>query len=349
MRRSRLAVTALAVLTVLAGCTGGDEAAEDPAEASASTEEPTTPDPTETAPEPEASPPEPPHPVSIEALAQQDYDGHGLRVGRLLGDFGVYTRYYATYASGDLRISGVLNVPSGRGPFPALVLNHGYIDPAEYVNGQGLAREQDYLARRGYVVLHTDYRNHAGSDADPRNDVQMRLGYTEDVVNAVLALRRSSLPVDDDRIGLLGRSMGGGVTYNVLVAQPGLVDAAVVFAPVSSDAVDNFDRWIRDDPEDTGLAARIIDRYGSPRGNPEFWREASPRPYFDRITEPVLIHHGTADSTCPPVWSEVTLRAMHRAGVRARLIRWPGEEHAFIPLWEQSMQRTVDFLDRTLV
>ena len=276
------------------------------------------------------------------------YDGRALRLRDVTLRTDAYTRYYVTYRSDGQRVSGIMNVPGGKGPFPVLVLNHGYIDPAEYVNGQGLSREQDYLARRGYVVLHTDYRNHAGSDADPRNDVQMRLGYTEDVVNAVLALRRSSLPVDDERIGLLGRSMGGGVTYNVLVAQPGLVDAAVVFAPVSSDAVDNFDRWIRDDPEDTGLAERIIDRYGPPRRNPEFWREVSPRPYFDRITEPVLIHHGTVDSTCPPVWSEVTLRAMHRAGVRARLIRWPGEEHAFIPLWEQSMQRTVAFLRANL-
>ena len=299
--------------------------------------------------EPEAEPePEPPHPVSIQALVQRDYDGRGLRVGRVLGDYGAYTRYYATYLSGDLRISGVLNVPAGKGPFPALVLNHGYIDPADYVNGQGLSREQDYLARRGFVVLHTDYRNHAGSETDPANDVRMRLGYTVDVVNAVLALRRSDLPVDLDRMGLLGRSMGGGVTYNALVARPGLVDAGVVYAPVSSLAVQNFDRWIRDDPEDDGLAERIIDRYGSPQGNPAFWRNVSPRPFFDRITEPVLIHHGTADTTCPPVWSHTTLSALQEAGVRARLVTYPGEEHAFIPLWEESMQRTVAFLDANL-
>ena len=52
--------------------------------------------------------------------------------------------------------------PTGKGPFPAVVLNHGYIEPSIYVTGQGLAREQDYLARAGFVVLHTDYRGHAG-------------------------------------------------------------------------------------------------------------------------------------------------------------------------------------------
>ena len=61
-------------------------------------------------------------------------------------------------------MSGVLIRPKGRGPFPAIVLNHGYIEPSIYVTGQGLAREQDALARAGFVVLHTDYRGHAASD-----------------------------------------------------------------------------------------------------------------------------------------------------------------------------------------
>ena len=38
---------------------------------------------------------------------------------------------------------------TGAGPFPAVVLNHGYIEPSIYVTGQGMAREQDWLARAG--------------------------------------------------------------------------------------------------------------------------------------------------------------------------------------------------------
>ena len=290
-----------------------------------------------------------PRPVSIPALFDADYDGRGLRRGAVVARTDAYTAYTVTYLSGDLRISGVLDVPRGRGPFPALVLAHGYIDPAVYVNGQGLRREQDWLARAGFVVLHTDYRNHAGSDRDPHADRRMRLGYTRDVVNAVLALRRSrNLPVDDDRIGLLGRSMGGGVIYNVLAAQPGLVDAAVVFAPVSSRAVDNFDRWIRDDPGRSALSDFILRRHGEPSENPRFWREISPRTYFDRVTEPVLIHHGTADATCPPRWSRATARAMRAAGVDVRLRTYPGEDHAFVAQWPLSMRRSVAFLRRHL-
>ena len=118
-------------------------------------------------------------------------------------------------------MTGVLNIPTGRGPFPAVVLAHGYIDPAIYVSGQGMTRERGYLATQGFVAFHVDYRNHAGSDDDPLAARRLRIGYALDVINAVQALRRSPrVPVDDERIGLFGRSMGGGVVYKALEIAP---------------------------------------------------------------------------------------------------------------------------------
>lgn len=276
------------------------------------------------------------------------YDGRDLRLMRVLDRTDAYTRYHVTYKSGRLTISGILNLPTGQGPFPALVLAHGHIDQAIYTNGRGLTREQDYLARAGYVVLHTDYRNHAQSSDDPNNEVDLRLGYTEDVINAVHALRASSLRIDKQNIGLLGRSMGGGIAYNVLVAQPGLVKAAVVFAPVSSDAVDNFNRWVRRDSQNQGVSRQIISRYGAPEKNPGFWRNLSARNFFGRVTEPLLIHHGTADDTCPIAWSRTTETALKAEGKSVLMYTYPGEHHAFGPDWPLSMRRTVSFLDNRL-
>jgi dipeptidyl aminopeptidase/acylaminoacyl peptidase len=346
--------TSLVALIGALAVTGCSPGASDPSAA-----EPTAPDtsvatsPRTSSPSPRPTTPSPtptpPHPVSIQALIQMEYDGGGLKLGEVLDETSSYTRYFVTYRSSGLNISGVMNVPSGDGPFPALVLNHGYIDPDVYTNGRGLRREQDYLARNGYVVLHTDYRNHAQSDDDPNAEQNLRLGYTEDVVNAVLALRTSGLPaVDPNRIGLLGRSMGGGVTYNVLVAQPGLVDAAVVFAPVSSNAVDNFDRWIRGQPGNAALADQIVATYGSPEDNPSFWRNTSPVTFFDRVSEPILVHHGTADESCPIEWSQTTVAILQSLGKDAELLTYDGEPHAFEAAWEQSMERTIAFFQRHL-
>ncbi len=275
----------------------------------------------------------------------ETYDAGPIRRTRLVVDTGAYRRFEATYRSGRVRVSGILLVPRGAGPFPAVVLNHGYIDPAVYVSGQGLAREQDALARAGFVVLHTDYRGHAGSDPIPNSDRETRLGYTRDAINAVLALRQEQR-VDPTRIAMLGRSMGGGITYNVLVAQPGLVKAAVVYAPVSSRFEDNLRQFVI--PGRPEAARRLFARHGTPRESPEFYAGLSPRSYFDRITEPVLIHHGTSDDSCPIAWSRATRRLLRAEGVDVRLRIYPGEEHAFGPQWALSMRRTIGFLRRQL-
>ncbi len=302
----------------------------------------------ESAPTPTPTPePPPPHPVSLPALMGGGFDGHDLRAGQVLASNSAYTKYAATYRGSGLTVSGVLYVPTGPGPFPGVVLNHGYIDPQVYVTGQGLQIEQDYLARSGFVVLHTDYRNHAGSDPDPDNDLRLRLGYTEDTINAVLALRQSGLPeLDPERIGMMGRSMGGGVTLNALVVQPDVVDAAVIYASVSSDTVDNHQKWTRGGSP--GLAEQIETAYGSPEANPQFWDEVSPRTYADRIGVPVLVHHGTSDTTCPIEWADATVAALQQAGTDVTYHRYPGEGHAFSAAWADSMATTVAFFRQHL-
>ncbi len=231
MRADNVLVAAL-LAAPLAGCSSGD-GAPDPeppvASASSSPLAPTDPSPTGSAPSTSDPSARPPFPVSLPAYFDRRFSGGDLRLGAMREQTADYTSYDASYRSGRLRVTGVLNVPRGRGPFPAVVLAHGYIDPAYYVSGQGMTRERGVLAVRGYVAFHVDYRNHAGSSVDPESDRELRLGYAVDVVNAVHALRETrEVPVDDDRVAQMGRSMGGGVVYKALEMAPGLVGAAAV-------------------------------------------------------------------------------------------------------------------------
>ncbi|WP_254401996.1 S9 family peptidase [Streptomyces sp. AC555_RSS877] len=338
-----LCAAAATMLVATVGCTGGgadgDAARTTPPAPTATTSRAPTATPSPT--------PTPVDPVSIPGLIQREHQGSDLRLGAVLTRTAAYTGYRVTYEANGLTISGLLNIPTGKGPFPALVLAHGYIDPAVYTTGRGLAREQDLLAREGYVVLHTDYRNHADSDDDPDNDVNLRLGYTEDVIGAALALRSSGRPeIDGDRIGLLGRSMGGGVVYNALVVAPGLFDAAVAFAPVSSRPAENIDHFQR--PDDDPVVAEIEAEHGTPKENPAFWRAVSPVTYVDRVTEPLLIHHGTADDTCPLTWTKQTVAAFEAAGKDVELRTYTGEGHTFGPQWPRSMDATTAFFERHL-
>jgi len=352
----RTAALAVALVLLAGGCSDSDDVESGPPSAESGvpstgsevpSAEPGVPETEPAAPPAESEDPLPEvhSKLSLPALMQQPPSGGKPRVLRTEYETADYTRLDVTYRSDDLTVSGVLVRPKGKGPFPAVVLNHGYIEPDIYVTGQGLAREQDALARAGFVVLHTDYRGHAASDPVQPVDRETRLGYTRDAVNAVEALKK--LPyVDDERLAMLGRSMGGGVTMNALATQPGLVDAAVIYASVSSSFLDNLDHFTRDSrPE---VVDGLFERFGTPQEAPRFYRELSPRTYFDRITEPVLAHHGTADGTCPPPWARTTQRLMQEAGVDSRLRWWQGEDHAFYARWQDSMDETITFLRQRL-
>lgn len=283
--------------------------------------------------------------VSLPYFSKKEFSGGDLKTGKILDDQPSYTRYYITYRSGDLKISGIMNVPKGKGPFPVLILNHGYIPPKMYTNGRGLKREQDYLAKHGYVVIHPDYRNHADSDKDTTNGVRFRLGYVEDVINAVVAVKNSDYKFfDKERIGMFGHSMGGGICLNVMVAQPKLVKAFVLFGSVSADVRDNFYRWsVRSSEGDS-----IIRQYGRPEENPDFWNRISPMTYLNAVEAPIMIHHGTSDESCPLEWSQKLTDSLKIRQKDVTFYEYPKEPHEFINAWPLVMQRTAAFFDQHL-
>ena len=183
------------------------------------------------------------------------------------------------------------------------MLAHGHVPLEEYTNGATMLRERDYLARQGYVTLHIDYRNHAQSGDDPDNGANLRVGYAIDAINAGLALQQFE-SVDPDRVGIIGRSMGGGVVYGAVVAKPGLFKSGRRLRAREL----RLHRQLQhvDAPRQRPRERRTRDhaRLGTPEESPETWALTSPRTYFDRITDPILIHHGTADESCPIEWSE---------------------------------------------
>lgn len=286
------------------------------------------------------------HPVSLPTMFNKEFNGRDLDVGRVLARHNDYTRYYIEYQSGELTISGIMNVPAGDGPWPVLILNHGYIDPAVYTNGRGLKREQDYFARNGYVVIHPDLRNHAGSDQDEAVELNFRLGYIEDVINAVVAVKKSDLPYFDKKnIGMLGHSMGGGVTMGAMVVRPDLVQAASLYAPVSAEIRDNFDEWTRNRQE---ISDEILARYGLPESGSRFWDDLSPRNFFERVQNPVILHHGDNDRDVPIEWSRNLRTWLENDEVDVVYYEYPGGPHEFINEWPLFMQRNLDFFDKYL-
>lgn len=286
---------------------------------------------------------------SIPVMAQKDFQGSDLKLVRVLSKNNYYTRYAITYLSEGFKISGAMNVPVGQGPFPVLILNHGYYDPKTYQSGTGLRREQDFFAKNGYVVLYSDYRNYGLSDNDPENDVRPRSGYVEDILNAISALKSSSLDfVDKENIGMLGHSMGGGITTNVMVTKPEAAKAYGLLAPINSDYKVNFDKWVVPDAEFSGVAEKFYEKYGTYEENPEFWKSISAINYLDKVNAPVLLHQGTADDQVPVQWSREFSENLKNLGKDVTYYEYPSESHVFAKGQSLVMQRTLAFFDKIL-
>jgi len=285
--------------------------------------------------------------LSVEYFSNMRLSGTGLTLGTVLADNDDYTRYSITYFSNGLKISGIMNIPKGEGPFPLVVLNHGYIAPSVYTNGRGLKREQDYLARQGFSVIHPDYRGFAFSDPSPdeRMIYDASLEYSMDSANAILAVRDADLPqVDSENVGMLGHSLGGGIALNIAVAHPDLVDALILYASVHSDAWENFMKW-RDRREE---GDRTREALGTREENPQDWDALSSLTMLDQISAPVLLFHGTNDESVPKEWSDFLNQKLNELDKEVTYIEYEGEKHEFIPKWEDFMQRASTFFHEHL-
>jgi carboxymethylenebutenolidase len=156
---------------------------------------------------------------------------------------------------GGLRLKGLLWRPAGRGPFPAVVFNHGRSDtPREHVLefGQTLDQAAQILGpvfvRHGFVFLYP-FRRGEGPSADQgpfigdllrweeaakgieaRRQLQLVLMTTDHLQDALAALSfLKNLPyVDKRRVAVAGHSFGGQLTL-LEAAHDRTIRAAVTF------------------------------------------------------------------------------------------------------------------------
>lgn len=317
-----------------------------------------TPEPTATpAPTPPAEPP--PTPINlpvpqaegedaadqrtIAGLRARAYGGGAIEIVRPLAAPGAYTSYVIRYPSDDLVVTGFLNVPRGDGPFPVLLINHGYVNPAGYaaVASNYAKREGDFFAARGYLTAGSDYRGHGNSPGTaPGGHVSP--AYVIDVLN-LLELVKQLPQADGSRIGVWGHSMGGSIAERMMVVSKD-VRATVIWAGVSADAVEGWlylRDWIRR-PE-----GELRARFGHPDEQADLYRRMSARAYLADVAGPVQIHHGTADASVPYQHAVGLARLLAEAGKPHEFYTYPGAPHNwFGPTWDLAAGRTLAFFDR---
>lgn len=292
-------------------------------------------------PTPAVSPtPDPFAGLTIDDLSARSYGGDGIEIGEIILAEATFTRYAISYSSDGLRISGLMDVPVGDGPFPVIIVNHGYMRPVDYLPGMDTWRIADYLAEHGYIAIMPDFRNYAGSDTGPN---PFRIGFAIDVMNLIAQL--DSLPsAIPTQVGLLGHSMGGEVSMWPMVISDE-VDAVVLYASMSGDVARNWEHTWRYWDRQTMDALALV--YGTPEQSPEGYASMSPINYLDRVQVPVMIHHGTGDTAVPYWWSEELAGLLEAAGIDVTFYAYRGAGHTFHSeeTFQTMMECTVAFFD----
>ena len=85
------------------------------------------------------------YPYTIAGLREREFAGGEITLDVILGLNDVYTRYLISYPSDGLRITGIMQIPAGEGPFPVIIMNHGYSNRGEYSSGDGTDRAAEYF------------------------------------------------------------------------------------------------------------------------------------------------------------------------------------------------------------
>jgi len=293
------------------------------------------------------------HPLSIARLRDMEIPGSIITIEEVLASGANYHRYLASYWSEGLRIYALLTVPFGDPPatgWPAIVFNHGFIPPDEYRTTERYVAYVDGFARNGYIVFRSDYRGHGDSDGLAQGGYGSP-DYTIDVLNALAAIRSFELS-DPARVGMWGHSMGGYITLRAMVAS-GDIKAGVIWAGVVASYPDLLERWRRSTsgpgtptPTPRGWRSSLVEIYGSPEENPEFWQSISANAFLQDLSGPVQLHHGTADSSVPLEFSTLLNEQIQAVGGTVEYYEYPGDNHNLSNYFSLAMQRSVEFFDR---
>ena len=234
----------------------------------------------------------------------------------------IRTEHDVDYLGGGRKEKADLYLPANPKPgqkFPAVLIIHG----GGWSGGEKRAAREinigTTLALNGYVGMSIDYKLAYKGGTEPTWPQNLH-----DCKTAVRWLRANAerLQIDVDHIGVIGGSAGGHLAAMVGLCG-GELDPPGEGSTRVQCAVDLYGPVLT-------FEQRDISMFRKTRAEaPELYKQADPRTHIDRNDPPLLILHGTADTTVDYANSEALAAAMKAAGATYQLELIPGAPHTF--------------------
>jgi dipeptidyl aminopeptidase/acylaminoacyl peptidase len=239
-----------------------------------------------------------------------------------------------TYLSDGLRVKGYVAVPRTGGRLPCVIFNRGGNRSYFALDDGGALLSLGRIASWGYVVVASQYRGNGGGDG------QEEFGGVDvnDVLNLIPLLEKHPR-ADASRLGMIGLSRGGMMTYLAL-ARTDRIAAAVVVGGLS-DLPDAGRRR----PDMETVYAELVPGY--PEEGPGALEERSAIRWVERLPRAtaLLLQHGAADEKVPPGQALALAGRLVETGHTVRLVLFEGGDHGLTGHTEESFRLTRSWLD----
>jgi dipeptidyl aminopeptidase/acylaminoacyl peptidase len=223
---------------------------------------------------------------------------------------------------------------------PMVVLVHGGPEAASTSQFLPASSTERVLIDAGWDVFEPNYRGSFGQgEAFASASIQdLGGGDWRDVLSGVDAAERAA-PIDDARLGIMGRSYGGYMAMWA-ITQTHRFRAAIAHAGVSD--------WLSIEGEAPQAGSDQVNFGGSVYDNATPYLKASPIMHMRGVATPMLMTVGERDLECPMPQSEEFYTALQALGVPAEFYVYEDEGHALRKAKDRAdfRRRSVDWFGR---
>lgn len=296
---------------------------------------------------------------SIENLSRAELVSASIEVGKLIKEYPKFSSYEfsfgfdPTLSNGPKKkVTGLVNIPHGSGPYPLVVMFRGYVDQKQYVVGLGTQHAGEVFANNGYITIAPDFLGYGNSDSESSNIFESRF---QTYVTAATLLRSINTiskawpanelvkQFDGKNVFIWGHSNGGQVALTTLEIT-GVNYPTVLWAPVSKPFPFSI-LYYTDESDDRGkLIRNELSKFEQDYDVEKF----SLTNYLDKIKAPIQINQGTQDDAVPLVWSVLLNKELKSASVSAELIKYSSADHNLTPGWDRAIENALTFFKNHL-
>jgi len=233
----------------------------------------------------------------------------------------VYTSADVKIANGTRVIPATIVTPAGKGPFPAVVINHGHGGSREE-NG-GLAGVAEALANQGILSIRMDFPG-CGESSEPFTE-----NYLSNMIsdsNACLDYVLKNCNVDSSKLGIMGYSMGGRIALTIGSKPDNPYKAVGLLAPSADDGAgmivgflggqEKYDAFYKEAAGTKGYAD-FTTIYGQKQQLSLAWFEemkaSTPLKDIANFKGKILVVYGDKDTTVPTEVNKSVLAATKNA------------------------------------